>query len=107
MLTNITGGYKMYYLLQPYQIGLETFAACLCVLAIICAFVGWKVNRNWYKPAFILAFLTAIVWLINTILEFFMGIHVSAIVTVLLVILSVFLANIWYKAAYYYDRNDG
>ena len=107
MLTNITGGYKMYYLLQPYQIGLETFAACLCVLAIICALIGWRKNRNWYKPAFVLAFLTAIVWLINVILEFFMKIYPSAIVTVLLVVITLFVANVWYKAAYCDECNDG
>ena len=98
---------KMYYLLQPFQIGLEVFAGILCALAIICALIGWRKNKDWYKPAFVLAFLTAIVWFINTILEFFMGIHASAIVTVLLAFLAVFLANIWYKAAYCDECNDG
>ena len=96
----------MYELLQPWQIGLETIAACLCVLAIICALVGWRVNRNWYKPAFILAFLVAVVWLVNTFLEFFMKIYPSAIVTVLLVIVAVFAANVWYKAAFNGESNE-
>lgn len=81
------------------QIILETVAAVVCLLGIGFALAGWKKDRKWYIPAFVLMYATAIVWLINGMVEYGMRIWTSMTVTFLLVIVAWFVAKVWYKAA--------
>ena len=81
------------------QIILETGAAVAFILGVVFALIGWKVNRTWYIAACGSMYMAAIIWLINSVVEYFMQIWTSMYVTVLLVIIAWFLGMRCYKAA--------
>lgn len=81
-------------MLLTIQIILETLAGCTVGIAILCALIGYIKNaKPFYGISSTLLYITGIVWGVNILIEYFMGIYTSAILTAILVCMCLYFGR--------------